>query len=176
MTADVSAVQAEPEFAVPRWLRILLLLVALSELLGGVMALPAVVVNWTETSTAGLGGWIIRVYIALRPVLALAALVYLSKGWPQPALYCLASIALLEWANMMPSVALHGLQIQEGDAVWRIAFIFEIFIKPAVAVATAVLAALRSKPIVASLLAAAPTIFGWIGVIAFAAFVAVHGF
>ena len=176
MIAEVSDLQAARELIVPRWLRILLQLAALSEFLGGVTALPALVANWDETSAAGLGGWIILVYNAFRPTLALTALVYLSKGRLQPALYSLATIALLEWANMMPSVAIHGLQIQEGDAVWRIALIFEIFIKPAVAAAATLLAALRRKPILAGLLAVAPTIFGWIGVIAFAASVAVHGF
>lgn len=176
MDSDASAPLAEHNFTMPRWLRILLLLVTLSELLGGLMALPALAVNWTENTSAGPGGWIILAYIALRPVLALSALVHLGKGQLRPALYCLAAIALLEWANMMPSVASHGLQIQEGDVAWRIVLIFEIFIKPAVAVAAIALSTLRRMPVVAGLFAALPTTFGWMGVLAFAASVAVHGF
>lgn len=176
MMAQDDGYAAERAFWVPPWLRIILTLVALSELVGGLAALPVLYDRITGGVRAPDSELVIISSIVFRPLLALAALVLLRRKTMQPALLCLVAIMALEWASIMPSVRMHSLQLQEGGPFWQVALLFELILKPVIAAAVALLVALRSKPVLAGVLAAIPTAFGWLGLGAFAISVAVHGF
>ena len=57
----------------------------------------------------GLGGAIIKAYIASHPVLALAALALATVGRLRYAIMALGALVLMNWLNFMPSVVRHGL-------------------------------------------------------------------
>lgn len=176
MTPSTIAPQSEPDFTAPTWLFNLLVVAALSEFIGGLSTLPVLAGNLNDAPGPGPGGWVMLTYIVLRPFLAVAALMFLYKRHLRLALFCLAAIMALAWADMLPTVFEHGLQLEDGDAIMRAMMIFTLFVMPVLAIATAALAALRARPVLASLLGVSATVFGWIGVLIFTVSIAIHGF
>ena len=71
----------------------------------------------------GLGGAIIIAKIALQPLLALAALFFLIRGHLTYALLAMAFIILMTWLNYLPSVAIHGLELQGSPRCRAVPFL-----------------------------------------------------
>ena len=111
----------------------------------------------------------------LHPILALAALFYLIRGRMAEALLAFAGMILLTWLGFLPWVALHGLDLQSGGIAASHA-IYQIIVAPFLAAAVAALAVRRKRPMLAAALAVLPTLLDILGVAAFAASVAMHGF
>jgi drug/metabolite transporter superfamily protein YnfA len=156
----------------PRWVQFLLIAVALIESLGGFSSLPVLLAGDPEIPGPGLGGLAVKLHLALRPLIAPAALVLAAVGRPQLALGAMAAVVGLAWLNMAPSFLLHGLD-WEGMAVVTTAG-FLLF--PILAIAAAVLAVRNRNLSLAAILVAVPTFVDVLGVAAFAISVTLYGF
>ncbi len=138
-TADASATHGS-SLDVPRWAQLLLATAAALELIGGLEKdLPILLGDTSEIPGPGLGGWIITAKIALQPVFALLALVFAANGKIRHALVAMAAVVAINWLSYMPSVALHGLELQ-GDGAGGLITLFEIVLAPLMAIAVVVLA------------------------------------
>ena len=84
--------------------------------MGGLGALPILAGNLDEIPGPGLGGKIIIATIILRPIAAAAALFFLVRGNLPGALVSMAIVILVGWISYLPSIQLHGLELQ-GDGV-----------------------------------------------------------
>ncbi len=158
-----------------RWPRLLLLIAAMIELLGGLGALPILAGDLNEVPGPGLGGQIVLATIILRPIAAVAALFFLVRGRLPEALVSMAVVILIGWISYLPSVQLHGLEM-EGDGAGGV-FTFAMMILPPILVlAIAALALTGTRLKLATLLAILPTLIGILAVVAFGIGVAIYGF
>ena len=174
MTQAVEAAGA-PAKQPRRWPGLLLLLVAIIELMGGLGALPILAGNLDEIPGPGLGGKIIIATIILRPIAAAAALFFLVRGNLPGALVSMAIVILVGWISYLPSVQLHGLELQ-GDGVGGL-FSFALLILPPILVLAISALALTGKRLtLATVLAALPTLISILSVVAFGIGVAIYGF
>jgi hypothetical protein len=170
--APSSDAVAQPAASASRWPRLLLLIAAAIELIGGLAGLP---VLFDSSDVPGLGGAVIIVKIVLQPVLALLALAFTIRGRMTDALLAMALIIAMGWLSFLPSVAVPGFDLNEGSGFILVHVVFQIFIAPIVALAVAILALARQwTP--ACLLAALPTFLQVFGVVLFAINVAIYGF
>ena len=87
----------------------------------------------------------------------------------------MALIILMTWLNYLPSVALHGLELQGSPAVVLL-LVFQIIVAPVLALAIAGLVLTGKQLTLATLLAVLPTLVGIASVIAFGIGVAIYGF
>jgi hypothetical protein len=167
---------AVPAGASPRWPRLLFIIAAAIELIGGLRDLPILLGNLSEAPGLDLGGAVIIAKIVLQPILAFLALMLAIRGRMMDALLAMAAIIALTWLSFLPSIAAHGLGLEAGGMGFPAALlVFQVFLAPAIALAAALLAlARRWTP--ACLLAVLPTFVGVASVIAFAVDVAIHGF
>jgi hypothetical protein len=172
---NADAAAAMPAQGAPRWPRLLLLVAAAIELLGGLSDLPILLGNLSEIPGPGLGGAIIIAKIALQPLLALAALIFTLRGRLPYALLAMAFIILMTWLNYLPSVATHGLELQGSPAVVLL-LVFQIIVAPLLALAIAGLVLTGKQLTLATLLAVLPTLISILSVIAFGIGVAIYGF
>jgi hypothetical protein len=164
-----------PGKAAPRWPRLLLLIAAAIELLGGLRDLPVLFGDLSEVPGPGLGGAVIIAKIVLQPVLALLALAFTVRGRMMDALLAMALIIAMTWLNLLPSVAIDGFDFNSGSGFIAAHLVFQIFLAPIAALAVAILALTRQwTP--ACLLAVLPTFLGVLGVILFAISIAIYGF
>lgn len=176
---------AAADGAPARWPRILLLLAALLKLLGGLGDLPMLLGNLEEVPGPGLGGAIIIAKVALQPLLALAALLFALRGKISYALVAMALIIVMSWLSLLPSVHLHGLGLEgPGEAGFPVIdemfvtamLIWEVIVAPVLALAIAALALTEKRLPLAAVLAALPSVVGFLTVIAFGVSVAIYGF
>lgn len=169
---DLSA--AKSTMSVPAWLRVMVLVVAALELLGGLRDFPILLGDTSQIPGPGVGGFIIKAKIALQPVVAALAVIFAIAGRLRYALIALGVVILLTWANYMPSVFLHGLDAGDGlGGVWTL---FQIVLAPLIA-ATIIALAIRDQHLtLAAALAVLPTLVGVLGVLAFAIGVGIYGF
>jgi hypothetical protein len=161
--------------SVPRWAVLLLAVAAALELLAGLRDLPILFGDMTEIPGPGLGGFVIKTKIALQPVFALAALIFVARGRIRPALFAMAGVVLVNWMNYLPSVAIHGLEFQ-GDGVGGLVTFLEIIVAPVLALAVIALAWRGQRLTLATLLAVFHTALSVLFVILFAIGVAIYGF
>lgn len=105
--------------------RLLLAVAAALELTGGLKDLPILFGDTSEIPGPRIGGWIITAKIALQPVFALLALAFAANGKIRHALVAMAAVVAVNWLSYMPSVALHGLELQ-GDGAGGLITLFEI--------------------------------------------------
>lgn len=166
-----------------KWARLLLLIAAMIEFLGGLGSLPILFGDLNEAPGPGLGGQIIIATIVLRPIAAAAALFFLIRGKLAPALIAMAIVILSSWFSYLPSVQLHGLDLSAnlvevtlGGAMVTAGLFFQLIIAPVIALAVAGLALTGKQITLATLLAALPTFIGVLGVVAFGISVAIYGF
>jgi hypothetical protein len=158
-----------------RWPALLLLIVALIEFMGGLGDLPILAGNLDEIPGPGLGGKIIVATIILRPIAAAAALFFLVRANPPGALVSMAVVILLGWVSYLPSVQLHGLEMQEDGAGGLLTFAL-IVLPPMLVLAIAGLALTGKRLTLATLLACLPALVGILSVVAFGIGVAIYGF
>ena len=112
MTQANAAGAPAPQLSSPRWPGLLLLIAAILEFMSGLGDLPILLGDLSEVPGPGLGGAIIVAKIALQPPLALAALFFIIRGHLTYALLAMAFIIVMTWLNYLPSVAIHGLELQ----------------------------------------------------------------
>lgn len=174
MSEETQAVAA-PAPSLARWARLLLLIAAAFEFLGGLGSLPILAGDLGEVPGPGLEGGIIIATIILRPIAALLALFAIVRGHLTSALLAMAVVVLLNWIAYLPSVRLHGLEL-EGGAVAVIATFIILVLPPIVAVAVSGLALSGTRPTLAAFLAVLPTLIGILSAIAFGIGVAIYGF
>jgi hypothetical protein len=169
-------VSVAPAAEVAKWARVLLLIAAVIEFLGGLNGLPILLGDLNEVPGPGLGGQMILAGIVLQPPLALAALVFTVRGKIPYALVAMAFIILLSWLSYIPSVQLHGLDLSQGDAFTTTMLGWEIIAAPVVALAVAGLALWEKHLTLATVLAVLPTLAHMLSVLAFGISVAIYGF
>jgi hypothetical protein len=162
--------------ASPRWPRLLFIIAAAIELVGGLRNLPILLGDLSQAPGLDFGGAVIIAVIVLHPILAFLALALAIRGRMMDALLAMAAIIALTWLSFLPSIAIHGLGLEaSGIGFAGALLVFQVFLAPASALAIAVLAlARRWTP--ACLLAVLPTFLGVASVIAFAIDVAIYGF
>lgn len=149
-----------------RWPGLLLLIVALLEFLGGLGDLPILAGNLDEIPGPGLGGKIIVATIILRPIAAAAALFLLVRANLPGALVSMAVVILLGWISYLPSIQLHGLEMQ-GDGAGGLFTFAMIILPPILVLAIAGLALTGKKLTLATILALLPTLISVLSVVAF---------
>ncbi len=172
--ADTDFSRAVLVAGVPGWLRALLLAAAILELVGGVRDLPILFGDTSQIPGPGLGGGIIKAKIALHPIVALAAVAFAATNKLRYALIAMAVLALLGWANYLPSIAIHGLNV--GDGALGLLTAFQVVLVPIFAGIIIVLAIRGQRLVLATALSILPTLVGVIGVLAFAIAVGIWGF
>jgi hypothetical protein len=159
-----------------KWARLLLLVAAMIEFLGGLGSLPILLGDLNEAPGPGLDGQIILAGIVVQPLLALAALFFTVRGKIPYALVAMAFIILMAWLSYVPSVRLHGLDFSQGDAFTTAMLGWELIVAPVVALAVAGLALRETQLTLATVLAVLPTLAHVLSVIAFGISVAIYGF
>src|SRR5437868_3624693 len=93
-------------------LRILLVIAAVAELVDSASSVPALFMDHSQIPGPGLGGAVILTTIALKPLLAFVCIGGVLMNWPRVAVCGLAGVGICTWFNYLPSVMLHGLDLQ----------------------------------------------------------------
>jgi hypothetical protein len=154
-------------------LYLLLILVAAIEAFDGLSHVPILFGDMSEIPGTGVGGAIIKAYVASHPLLALAALAFAMIGKLRYAIMALGALVLMNWLNDMPSVAQHGFDF---DGVSAFQTPIQIVAFPLMGACAVALAARKRRLGLAAALVSIPTLFGVLAVIAFGISVALHGF
>jgi len=154
-------------------LYLLLILVATIEAFDGLSHVPALFGDMSEIPGPGVGGAIIKAYIAVHPLLALAALALATTGRLRYAIMALGALVLMNWLNFMPSVVRHGLDFN-GIAAFETPM--QIIAFPLMGACAIALAARGQRLGLAALLISIPTLYGVLAVVAFGISVFLHGF
>lgn len=159
----------------PRWPKLLLLLAAGIEFLGGLGSLPILAGDLSEVPGPGLDGAIITATILLHPIAAAAALLLLWRNKLAWTLIAMAGVILLDWLSYLPSFRLNG--VDPGDDGTGGLFTFFVLILPPILVlAVSAMALSNTRLKLATLLAVVPTVIGIIAALAFGIGVAIYGF
>jgi hypothetical protein len=154
-------------------LYLLLILIAAIEAFDGLSHVPTLFGDMSEIPGPGVGGAIIKAYIAVHPLLALAALALATIGRLRCAIMALGALVLMNWLNDMPSVVRHGLDFKGLSAFETPMQIIAFPLMGACAIA---LAARSQRLGLATLLVGIPTLYGVMAVVAFGIGVFPHGF
>lgn len=173
MSGATGSLAAQPETR--SWARLLLLLAAIIEFLSGLGALPILAGDLNEVPGPGLGGAIILATIILHPIAAGAALLFLLRGQLPWALVAMALVILLNWVAYLPSVQLHGMDVESDPTGGLVVFLI-LILPPILVLAVSGLALMNTRLTLATLLAIIPTLIGVLSVVAFAIGVAIYGF
>jgi hypothetical protein len=154
-------------------LYLLLIIVAAIEAFDGLSHAPILFGDMSDMPGPGIGGAIIKTYIASHPVLALAALGLATVGRLRYAIMALGALVVMNWLKDMPSVVRHGLDFRGVSAfetpVRIIAF-------PLMAACGIALVARSQRLGLATLLVSIPTLYGVFAVIAFGIGIILYGF
>ena len=154
-------------------LYLLLILIAAIEAFDGLSHVPTLFGDMSEIPGPGIGGAIIKAYIAVHPLLALASLALATIGRLRCAIMALGALVLMNWLNDMPSVVRHGLDFKGLSAFETPMQIIAFPLMGACAIA---LAARSQRLGLATLLVGIPTLYGVMAVVAFGIGVFLHGF
>jgi hypothetical protein len=166
---------ASVPFRAPRLLGLYLLLIIIAaiEAFEGLSHAPMLFGDISVIPDPGVGGAIIKAYIASHPLLALAALVFATVGRLRYAIIALGALVLMTWLNFMPSVVRHGFDFRGVSAfetpVRMIAF-------PLMGACAIALAARNERLGFATVLVSIPTLYSVFAVIAFGISVFLYGF
>jgi hypothetical protein len=152
---------------------ILLIIIAVIETFDGLSSAPILFGDMSEIPGPGIGGAIVKAYIASHPVLALAALALAATGHVRYAIMALGALVMMTWLNYLPSVVRHGFDFG-GIVAFETAA--QIVAFPLMAACAIALAARNQRLGVATALVSIPTLSGVFGILVFAIGVAVHGF
>ena len=154
-------------------LYLLLILMAAIEAFDGLSHAPTLFGDMSEIPGPGVGGAFIKAYIAVHPLLALAALAFATIGRLRYAIMALGALVLMNWLNYMPSVVRHGLEFG-GISAFQTPM--QIVAFPLMGACAIALAARNQRLGLATLLVSIPTLFGVLAVIAFGISVFLYGF
>jgi hypothetical protein len=169
MTATVDAPSRH------RRIRIALIVIAAIESLGALYNIPAIFYDFNPTTpllkfaqTLGSVDQVLAVPLAL-------AGLYFAFAWRlRLAIAAIAIRILVSWLCDLPSIAIHGIEWSLTFGGLEVAG-YQIG-APLVALAALYLARRNERHGLATLLVALPTILFWLGVLAFAIGVMIHGF
>jgi hypothetical protein len=154
-------------------LYLLLIIIAAIEAFDGLSHVPILFDGMSKIPGPGVGGAIIKTYIASHPLLALVALAFATVGRLRYAIITLGALVLMTWLNFMPSVVRHGLDFRGVSAfetpVRIIAF-------PLMAACAIALAARGQRLGLAAMLVSIPTLYSVFAVIAFGIGIILYGF
>jgi hypothetical protein len=152
----------------------LLVFVALVESVGALSAVPILFSNTSEIPGPGLGGWIVTLAIAARPLLAVTALASAFRGRFAGCILALAGVTLVNWLSLSPSVSSHGLDFEGSGSAYSSA---HFLISPCTAVGAALLVWKKPERLnVAGIVVSGPTLLDVLGTLAFGLSVAIYGF
>jgi hypothetical protein len=154
-------------------LYLLLIIVTAIEAFDGLSNVPMLFGDMSKIPGPGLGGAIIKAYVASHPVLALAALAFATVGRLRYAIMALGALVLMNWLNYMPSVVEHGLDFGGLSAFQTPLQIIAFPLMGACAIA---LAARGERLGLAAMLVGLPTLFNVAAVIAFGIGIFLYGF
>jgi hypothetical protein len=163
---------------VPRHLglRILLGVAALLEAYNALSVVSDLLIPGHKAS--GLDGAIARAYLAVHPVLALAALLFVLIGRLRDATIVLGVVVLVTWLNEMPSVVRHGFDFGSSYTALQTAAQFIAF--PLMAACGIAYAARDQRPAISAALVSIPTLFmvlfHAVSIVVFAIGVMMYGF
>jgi len=168
---DAASVSVRP----PRLLGLylLLILIAAIEAFEGLSHAPMLFGDMSEIPGSGLGGAIIKAYVASHPLLALAALGFATVGRLRYAIMVLGALVLMNWLNYMPSVMRHGLDFGSLSAIQTSV---QIIAFPLMGACAIVLAARKERLGLATILVSIPALFDVLAMIAFGIGVFLYGF
>jgi hypothetical protein len=164
-----------PRASGARWPGLLILIAALIEFLGGLSSLPILAGDLDEIPGPGLDGKIIVATIILHPIAAAAALYFVIRGKLPEALVSMAVVILVAWIAYLPSVRLHGFEMQ-GDGAGGMFTFLVLILPPILVMAITAMALTGTRLKLATLLAILPTLIGILAVVAFGIGVAIYGF
>jgi hypothetical protein len=169
MTATVDAPSRH------RRIRIWLIVIAAIESIGALRDIPAIFYDFNPTTPLGkFAQALSSVDQVLAVLLALAALYFAFASWLRLAIAAIAIRILVTWLCDLPSIAIHGIEWSPTFGGIEVAG-YQIG-APLIALAALYLARRNERLGLATLLVALPTIFFWLGVLAFAISVMIHGF
>ena len=154
-------------------LYLLLIIIAAIEAFDGLSHVPTLFGDMSDIPGPGVGGAIIKTYIASHPVLALAALGFATIGRLRYAIIALGALVLMTWLNFMPSVVRHGLDFNGISAFETPVRIIAFPLMGACAIA---LAARNQRLGLAAMLVSIPTLYSVAAVIAFGIGIFLYGF
>jgi hypothetical protein len=129
----------------------------ISTLLGvpGPFGIPTLFGNTLNMPGPGIGGFLVKVHIAVHPVLALAALLLAAMGKVRGAIVALGSVIVIRCLSYMPEVVEHGLVLAPGPLVALLLFVLSLL-----AAACAISCALHNERLgLATLLLSVPVLF-----------------
>jgi hypothetical protein len=155
-------------------LYLLLILIAAIEAFDGLSHVPTLFGDMSEIPGPGFGGFLIKAYIASHAPLALAALLFAAIGSVRYAIIALGAVVMMTWLNYMPSVMRYGLGFDNLYTTLQGAA--QIIAFPLMGACGIAYAARGRRLGVATALVSIPTFWFWLGVIAFAISVSIHGF
>ena len=174
---SVTALDAAAPASVPAprllGLYLLLIIIAAIESFDGLSSASILFGDMSQIPGPGVGGAIIKAYIASHPVLALAALGFATIGRLRYAIIALGALVLMTWLNFMPSVVRHGLDFNGISAFETPVRIIAFPLMGACAVA---LAARNQRLGLAAMLVSIPTLYSVAAVIAFGIGIFLYGF
>jgi len=101
--AILHCAETTPENAPPGKLRLALLLVALIETVSALSNLPILYFGAPDAPGISPGGLLISATILLKPIFAIAALLFAAKGNIRRSIMALAAVVLLDWLSYVPS-------------------------------------------------------------------------
>jgi hypothetical protein len=161
-----------PDFSLPNWMRLVLIVIAAFQTLGSLNTLPVLFDGDPSIPGTTPGGLLIAATILLSPVVAVAGFVWALKGELARAVMAVAGVSLLDWISYFPSFVSHwpdpSLLSFPGPLIF--------FVLPACAPVAIVLAWRRQWPKLSFGLAIVPWLFRALMVIAFAVGVMIYGF
>jgi hypothetical protein len=163
--------QASTDFAVPRWLRIALVVVAAFQTLGSLQVLPVLFDNDPTALGTTPEDLLIKADIVLSPIVAVSGFVFALKGQIARAVMAIAGVSLLDWISYFPTFATHW-----EPSLLGFPGIFIFFLVPACAPVAIFLAWHRQWPKLAIGLGLAPWVLRATMVIAFGISIIFYGF
>jgi hypothetical protein len=156
-------------------MRFALIVIAAIEAIGALLNIPGIFYDFNPTTpltkfaqTLGSVGYVLAV------PLTLAALYFAFASWLRLAIAAIAIRILVTWLCDLPSIAIHGIEWSATLGGIQVAA-YQIG-APLVALAALYLARRDERLGLATLLVALPTIFYWLGVLAFGISVMIRGF
>lgn len=156
----------------PRWVQVLLLIVAALSTIGALSGVAAVIADWSEPS--GLDPVIAAANIVRLP-LAIAAIVFASRRDLRAATMAMAGVVMANSVGFLPSTIEFGFNVTDAG-FYGVVAAAQVLVYPFLAIAAGVLAWRNLHLTRAAVLACVPMTVDTIGVAMFAASVAIYGF
>jgi hypothetical protein len=155
-------------------LSIVLIVLAAIETFGGLSSVSILFGDMSEIPGPGLGGFLIKAHIAIHPLLGVGALVLAAIGRVRYAIIALGIIVIMTWLNDLPSAVLLGFEFK--GFLSTLQTVAQIIAFPLIGACAIAYAAHNENLGRATLMLAIPTLFGVLGVLAFAIGVNIYGF